>query len=363
MSDIPTLPGIESTMVDTPRLRQHVLTCGPAHGTPVLLIHGNVSSATYWEELMLALGGHGYRCYAPDLRGFGWSEAKPVDATRGYGDYADDLAELLPALGIAQCHIVGWSLGGGVVFRFLIDHAGQALSVTLQAPVSPYGFGGTKDTIGTPCYPDFAGSGGGVVNPDFIKRIAAGDRSAADPNSPRNVINAFYYKPPFRAAREEDFLTSALQEATGTQFYPGDFTPSTNWPNVAPGVWGPINAGSPKYVRGDAEGLLGIAPKPPILWIHGADDQIVSDTSLFDVGALGKLGILPGWPGEFVYPAQPMVTQTRAVLERYAAAGGTYREVVFQDCGHSPHIEYPGQWQEAFISHTKTEQTGSWLAS
>ena len=58
MTDIPVLPGITSTFVDTPRLRQHVLTCGPAGGTPIVFIHGNFSAATYWEELMLALAGH-----------------------------------------------------------------------------------------------------------------------------------------------------------------------------------------------------------------------------------------------------------------------------------------------------------------
>ncbi len=363
MSEMPTLPGIESTFVATPRLRQHLLSFGPAQGTPVLFIHGNVSSATYWEDLMLALAGHGYRCLAPDLRGYGWTEAKPTDATRGYRDWVDDLAELLAALDLQQCHLVGWALGGGVVTRYLIDHPEQVLSVTLQAPVSPYGFGGTRDVVGTPCYPDFAGSGGGLVNPEFVKRIAAGDRSADAPDAPRNVINTFYYKPPFRAAREEDYLTSALRIATGTQFYPGDFVPSANWPHVAPGAWGPNNALSPKYVQGDAHALLALGRKPPVLWIRGADDQIVGDAALFDAGALGKLGVLPGWPGEAEYPPQPMITQTRAVLERYAAAGGSYREVVFQDCGHAAHIEYPSQWQDAFISHTKTEQTGSWLVT
>ena len=58
MTDIPILPGITSTFVDTPRLRQHVLSCGPAGGTPIVFIHGNFSAATYWEELMLALAGH-----------------------------------------------------------------------------------------------------------------------------------------------------------------------------------------------------------------------------------------------------------------------------------------------------------------
>jgi pimeloyl-ACP methyl ester carboxylesterase len=79
-----------------------------------------------------------------------------------------------------------------------------------------------------------------------------------------------------------------------------------------------------------------------VLWIHGADDQIVSDTSLLDFGFLGQLGAVPGWPGAEVYPPQPMKTQLRAVLEKYKANGGQYQEVVLSDCGHSPHIEKQG---------------------
>ena len=349
MSDIPTLPGITSTFVDTPRLRQHVLSCGPADGTPIVFLHGNFSAATYWEELMLTLAGHGFRCLAPDLRGYGWTEDKLIDATRGYRDWSDDLDALLVALGVERGHLVAWSAGGGVAYRFIADHPAKVLTATLQAPVSPYGFGGSKGSEGTPCYDDCAGSGGGVVNPEFVKRILAGDRTADDPNSPRNVINAFYYKAPFRAAREEDFLTAALQEKTGADRYPGDFVASANWPNVAPGVLGPVNCWSPKYLRDEVPDLLAAAPKPPVLWIHGDSDMIVGDLSLFDFGGLGKLGYVPGWPGDEVYPPQPMVSQTRAVLEQYAAAGGAYREILLANCAHSPHIEHPAEWVDAFL--------------
>ena len=259
MTTIAPLDGVSSQMIQTSRLNTHVLTSGPDDGVPVVFLHGNFSAATYWEETMLALPA-GFRGVAPDLRGYGWTEDKLIDATRGMRDWVDDLAALFAALSIEQAHLVGWSLGGGVVFRFIADHPEKVLSATLVAPVSPYGFGGTKDAQGTPCYPDFAGSGGGTVNPEFVKRIIAGDRSDEDPNSPRNVINAFYYKAPFRAAREEDFLTAALAEKMGDQHYPGDLTPSENWPNVAPGKWGPINAGLPKYVAGDAEALIDIQP-------------------------------------------------------------------------------------------------------
>jgi pimeloyl-ACP methyl ester carboxylesterase len=114
-------------------------------------------------------------------------------------------------------------------------------------------------------------------------------------------------------------------------------TPSNNWPNVAPGIQGPNNALSPKYLNQSA--FATIHPKPPVLWIRGANDQIVSDTSLLEFGFLGQLGAVPGWPGAEIYPAQPMIAQIRHVLDAYQANGGQYREVVLPDCGHSPHIE------------------------
>jgi pimeloyl-ACP methyl ester carboxylesterase len=76
-----------------------------------------------------------------------------------------------------------------------------------------------------------------------------------------------------------------------------------------------------------------------VLWVRGADDRTVSDTSAADFGYLGKTGMAPHWPGEEVYPPQPMVSQIRAVLEEYSAGGGNYREEVIADCGHTPHIE------------------------
>lgn len=347
MSNIPILEGITSQMVQTSRLNVHVLTAGPEDGAPVVFLHGNFSAATYWEETMLALPAN-YRAIAPDLRGYGWTEDRLIDATRGMGDWSDDLDALFDALGIEKAHLAGWSLGGGVIYRFLIDRPEKVLSATLVSPVSPYGFGGTKGVEGTPCYDDFAGSGGGAVNPEFVKRIKEGDRSEKDPNSPRNVINAFYYKPPFRAAREEDFLTASLMEKMGDDRYPGDFQPSSNWPNVAPGVWGPINAGSPKYVLDDVPALIATQPKPPILWIRGSDDMIVSDNSMFDFGALGKMELVPGWPGDDVYPPQPMLSQTRAVLEQYAANDGSFQEHVIQDTAHGPPIEKPAEFDAIF---------------
>jgi pimeloyl-ACP methyl ester carboxylesterase len=346
------LSGITTQMVTTPRLKQHVYFSGPAGGIPVIFLHGNFSAALYFEEIMLALPP-GYRGIAPDLRGYGWTEDQLIDSTRGMRDWSDDLNDLMVALGIDQAHLVGWSMGGGVIYRFLADYPGKARSVTLICPVSPYGFGATKGLEGTPCYDDFAGSGGGVVNPIFVEHIQMGDRGTEDPNSPRTVINNFYYKPPFTAAREEDFLTAALMERTGQEWYPGDFITSPNWPNVAPGVHGPVNCWSPKFTGQDVSDLLAAGHKPPILWLRGDSDMIVADNSMFDLGTLGKLGFVPEWPGDEVYPPQPMVSQTRAVFEKYAAQGGSYSEHVIKDAAHAPHIEKASEVNELFHEFLK----------
>ncbi len=336
------LDGVSSEVVATPRLHTHVLTGGPEAGTPVLFIHGNASSSRFFEETLAALPP-GYRGIAPDLRGFGDSETKPLDATQGLGDFSDDVHALALALGLEEFHLVGWSAGGSVAMRYTMDHPAGVISLVLVDPMSPYGFGGTKDAAGTPCWPDHAGSGGGTANPEFVGRLEAKDRTESDPNSPRNVMNNFYFKPPFRAAREEVLLSSVLSTKTGEDNYPGDMTVSENWPGVAPGERGMNNAISPKYCN--LEDFALVQPGPPVLWVRGDDDAIVSDTSLLDFGYLGQLDAVPGWPGEEVFPPQPMVSQIRAVLDAYEARGGRYREEVIADCGHTPHVEKPEEFR------------------
>jgi pimeloyl-ACP methyl ester carboxylesterase len=351
--DIPTLPGITAQTITSARITTRVLFSGAPDGIPVLFLHGNASSSTYWEETMLALPA-AYRAIAPDQRGYGGADrSAKIDATRGLGDLSDDAAALLDALGIEKAHVVGHSLGGAVLFRFMIDHPDRILTVTLAAPGSPYGFCGSKGVNGELCYPDGAGSGGGIVNAQFAQLMAAGERGTEHAQaSPRVVMNTFYWKPPFKPAREEELLSGLLSEHVGEQEYPGDFTPSPNWPNVAPGKFGPANALSPLYA-GDLSRLNQISPKPPVLWIRGADDQIVSDNSLFDLGTLGALGVIPGWPGADVFPSQPMVGQTRAVLEAYQAHGGVYEEVAFPDCGHTPYVEKPEAFNRLFHAHLR----------
>jgi pimeloyl-ACP methyl ester carboxylesterase len=356
MSDA-LLPGTTATRVPTARLTQNVLhpegvdPAGP--GEVVLFVHGNVSSALFWQQPLLALAETGrVRPLAVDLRGYGDTDPLPIDARRGVRDWADDVAALVDALGLDRVHLVGWSMGAGVVLQYLLDRPERVASVALVAPVSPYGFGGTAGPEGRRLSEDGAGSGAGAANPEFVAALAAGDTTADRPTSPRSILRAFYVAPrslPIDPQLEDVFVTAMLSTRTGEDHYPGDAATSATWPGAAPGERGVLNTMAPTVF--DVSGIAALPAKPPVLWIRGDADAIVSDASLFDLAQLGALGAVPGWPGADVCPPQPMVAQTRAVLDRYAACGGTCREVVLPGVGHSPHVERPREFLVALLEH------------
>lgn len=340
--------GIVAERVRTARYEANVLRCGEleAGSEPVVFVHGNVSSSLFWQPTMLALEG---ASVAVDLRGFGDSETKPVDATRGVRDFSDDVAAVLDSLGIARAHLVGWSMGGGVVMQLLLDRPGLVSSLTLVSPVSPYGFGGTARD-GSKLTPDGAGTGGGGANPQFVERLTTGDRSD-DALGPLGVYRSSYVAAGLSSPYEDVWVTSMLSTATGPDNYPGDSVPSQSWPGFGAGRRGVLNTMSPVYF--DVSGIVDLDPLPPVLWIHGAADAIVSDESFFDLNTLGKHGIIPGWPGEEIAAPQPMVSQTRDVLDRYRDRGGEVTEIVWEGVGHSAHLERPEEFVSALQVHAR----------
>ena len=317
---------------------------------PILFLHGMTATSFCFERIMQKLPER-FTAFAIDQRGHGDSESEDYDATTGMKTFAEDVNSLLVLLGIPQVHIVGWSLGGGVALQFAISYPHKVLSLTLEAPISPFGLHGTKDPIGTPNWPDFAGSGAGTFFPVFKPSNSKGEKTGDRPES--SMLSIWYrshFKPTFRIDREfgKKLMSEGLKAKMGPGFIPGSVLPSPNWPGYRPGLTGIMNAMSPAYC--DLTGFSSISSRPPVLWLHGDSDITISDTTKGTPAVYGRTRQIPGWPGEEVFPDQPMLQQTRLMLQRYMERGGSYREVVVNDCGHSPHIEKETSFLEELVT-------------
>ena len=118
--EIPAVEGVEHRFVDANGIRVHVAEAGPPDAPPVLLLHGWPQHWFMWHHVLGALNGE-YRLLAPDLRGFGWTEA-PGHGYDGETFAADQIA-LLDALGLERVHVVGHDWGGWTAMLLGILHA------------------------------------------------------------------------------------------------------------------------------------------------------------------------------------------------------------------------------------------------
>jgi non-heme chloroperoxidase len=124
----------DSAPADTVRL--HIDDSGGG-GRPVLLIHGWPLSAQAWQPQVSVLHAAGYRVVAYDRRGFGRSE-KP-ESGYSYDALADDLQRVMDQCALRDVTLVGFSMGGGEVARFIARYGESRLrSVVFAAAVPPF---------------------------------------------------------------------------------------------------------------------------------------------------------------------------------------------------------------------------------
>ena len=112
-------------------------------GPPVILIHGWPLTGDMWEYQTFALIEAGYRVITYDRRGFGHS-AHPAGGY-DYDIFADDLAAVIDGLDLRDVALVGFSMGGGEIARYLSRHgAGKVAKAALISSVVPYLKGGRQ---------------------------------------------------------------------------------------------------------------------------------------------------------------------------------------------------------------------------
>ncbi len=106
-------------------------------GRPVILIHGWPLSADSWDDQAMALAQAGFRAIAYDRRGFGRS-SQPWEGY-DYDTLADDLADVIAATNVSDATLVGFSMGGGEVARYMSRHKGkQVAQAALISSIVPF---------------------------------------------------------------------------------------------------------------------------------------------------------------------------------------------------------------------------------
>lgn len=106
-------------------------------GKPVVLIHGWPITSDSWEYQLNELPAHGLRVIAYDRRGFGKSD-KPW-GNYDYDTLASDLNALLEELDLHEVTLVGFSMGGGEVIRYLTNYGSSRIAkIALVSSIIPF---------------------------------------------------------------------------------------------------------------------------------------------------------------------------------------------------------------------------------
>ena len=123
---------MEGSYIDIKNTKWYYKSAG--EGGPLLYVHGNTGSSTWWERTMELPG---FRCVAPDLPNFGRSGALGREIS--IDSYAEALAGFIRAMGMAGAVAVGHSLGGAVCLSLAARHPELIGGLVLVDSSSPKG--------------------------------------------------------------------------------------------------------------------------------------------------------------------------------------------------------------------------------
>jgi pimeloyl-ACP methyl ester carboxylesterase len=107
------MPGVEHRFAQAGEVRMHYAEAGDPDGDPVVLLHGWPQHHFAWRRVIPRMAER-HRVIAPDLRGFGWSDAPRSSYAKQ--ELADDVLSLMDAIGLEQVRLAGHDWGGYVAF-------------------------------------------------------------------------------------------------------------------------------------------------------------------------------------------------------------------------------------------------------
>jgi non-heme chloroperoxidase len=233
-------------------------------GQPMVFSHGWPLSSDAWEDQMLFLASHGYRCVAHDRRGHGRS-SQPWNGN-DLDTYADDLAMVVRELDLKDAIHVGHSTGGGEVARYIGRHGtSRVAKAVLVGAIPPVMVKSVSNPLGTP-----------IEVFDGLRRSVQADRSQFF----RDLALPFY-----------GYNRSGAKTSQGVI----DFFWLQGMMCGIPAAYFCIKAFSETDCTEDLKRM-----NVPVLFIHGDDDQIVpiADASELAVKIVpnGRLEIYSGAP-------------------------------------------------------------------
>lgn len=282
-------------------------TFGDQGDPPILLVMGGAASMDRWEEPFCArLAAAGRYVVRYDHRDTGESTTDPPGRPSYTGeDLVSDPLAILEHLGIQRAHLVGMSMGGGIVQRIAVEHTERVLSLTLMS-TSPIGSGGTELPPSS----------------EELRAHFAGEAARPEPDwSDREAAIAYLLEEerPYAGSRGVD--AEAMRGLLGRIY-----DRSTNIASASNHFI--VDGGDTERAR-----LAGIAV--PALVIHGRDDPMfppghgealareIPGARLLLIEGLGHE--VPPWAWDEMLPALVEVTSQAAPiarLQRRDAAGG-----------------------------------------
>lgn len=133
LEPVSSAAGPVSRTFSIPRQTTHYLVSGPADGPLLIFLHGWPSIGLMWRAQMEAFAADGWRCVAPDLRGFGGSSAPEANSAYTIRDVVADMTELHDHLGGQPAIWIGHDWGSVVASALVAHEPGRSRGIVLTS--------------------------------------------------------------------------------------------------------------------------------------------------------------------------------------------------------------------------------------